>query len=299
MAQTPRALVPSISSKARFRLSGMPLFVRRWRRHQGAELHTHECSELVVVLGGRATHRDAAGSHAIAAGDVFVVHPGVRHGYAGSRSLDLVNVVFDRAHFAARLESLRPLAGFRALFDLEPTARQRAGVTPALSLSAAALGAVEPLLGLMQRELEGKAPGYRELASAHFVHLLILLARSYESEPPLAARRLLRIAAVVSQLEEHPGERVTIRALARSCGLSPSALIRAFTAAVGTTPIDFAIRQRVRLGATLLRASGRSITSIAFEVGFQDGNYFSRQFRRVMGTTPRAYRARRKDPDAT
>ncbi len=274
----------------------MPLFVRRWRRHQEAELHTHECSELVVVLGGRASHRDAAGSHPIAAGDVFVVHPGVRHGYAASDRLDLVNVVFDRAHFAAPLESLRDLAGFRALFDLEPTARQSAGVAPALSLPAAALGAVESLLVQLQRELEGKAPGYRELACAHFVHLLVVLARSYESRPQAAAKRLLRIAAVVRQLEEQPAAPATISSLAASCGLSPSALIRAFAAAVGTTPIDFAIRQRVRLGATLLRTTARGITSIAFDAGFQDGNYFSRQFRRVMGMSPRAYRARRGGP---
>src|SRR4051812_787347 len=118
MAPRHGSATPRIPSAERFRLTGMPLFVRRLRRHQATPLHTHECSELVIVLGGRATHRDGAGGHAIRAGDVFAVHPGTGHGYAAVDGLDLVNVVFDRDHFAARLDGLHALAGFRALLDL-------------------------------------------------------------------------------------------------------------------------------------------------------------------------------------
>jgi AraC-like DNA-binding protein len=281
---------PRVSSSERFRLTGMPLFVRRLRRHQAASLHTHECSELVVVLGGRASHRDAAGGHGIRAGDVFVIHPGTRHGYAEVDGLDLVNVVFDRDHFAARLGELRALPGVRVLLDLEPSARRRSRIAPALTLAPAELAEVEPLLTGLQRELTAQRGGYRELATAHFVHLLVVLARAYEARPAASAKRLLRIAAIVRRLEEDPAAPVSVARLAADCGLSPSALIRAFTAAVGTTPIDYVIRQRVRLGAALLRTTGRSVTDIALGVGFGDGNYFSRQFRRVMGTTPRAYR---------
>jgi len=34
------------------------------------------------------------------------------------------------------------------------------------------------------------------------------------------------------------------------------------------------------------------VTEIAFDVGFNDSNYFTRQFRKVTGLSPRDYRLR-------
>jgi AraC-like DNA-binding protein len=49
-------------------------------------------------------------------------------------------------------------------------------------------------------------------------------------------------------------------------------------------------RLRINHAVHLLRHSNQSITEIAFEVGFNDSNYFSRQFAKEMGVGPRAYR---------
>jgi AraC-like DNA-binding protein len=293
MPTRPHSLrLPSIvrlNSAERFRSTGMPLFVKRWRHHQDSPLHTHECSELVLILAGEAVHLNQDSQYRIHAGDVFVIHPDVCHGYSESDSLDIINIVFDRDHFATRLEELREFPGFRVLFDLEPLARQRSELRPTLSLSMSELGPIESTLTALQRELAQQRSGYRQIATAYFIQLLVMLSRSYESKPAASVQRLLRIARVVRQLEEQPQEPVTIRALAASCGLSESALIRAFSVAVGTTPI--------RLGASLLETTGRSVTEIAFTSGFSDSNYFARQFHRIMGATPRAYRNRQRKGD--
>jgi AraC family L-rhamnose operon transcriptional activator RhaR/AraC family L-rhamnose operon regulatory protein RhaS len=41
--------------------------------------------------------------------------------------------------------------------------------------------------------------------------------------------------------------------------------------------------------AALLRSGTESITDVAFQVGFTDSNYFTRQFRQVIGVSPRRY----------
>ena len=66
---------------------------------------------------------------------------------------------------------------------------------------------------------------------------------------------------------------------------------------MGVSPIDYLIRLRIRKAAELLCDDGTKVTEAAFRVGFADGNYFSRQFRRVTGLTPGEYRrhARRAD----
>jgi AraC-like DNA-binding protein len=39
-----------------------------------------------------------------------------------------------------------------------------------------------------------------------------------------------------------------------------------------------------------MQETDMAINRIAMQVGFSDGNYFARQFRKVMGRTPREFR---------
>jgi AraC-like DNA-binding protein len=72
--------------------------------------------------------------------------------------------------------------------------------------------------------------------------------------------------------------------------MSKRSFLRAFQAATGKSPIAYLIQLRINRAASLLRRGDDSITDIAFLVGFRDSNYFTRQFRKVFGTSPRAYR---------
>ena len=71
--------------------------------------------------------------------------------------------------------------------------------------------------------------------------------------------------------------------------MSERTLIRRFKEGMGISPIEYVIRRRIRRGAELLREHPASIAETAFAVGFTDSNYFSRQFKRMMGVTPRAF----------
>ena len=61
---------------------------------------------------------------------------------------------------------------------------------------------------------------------------------------------------------------------------------------MGFSPTDYLIRSRIRRAEAILLGEGKtiSITDVADRCGFNDSNYFSRQFRRVVGQSPRDYR---------
>jgi AraC family transcriptional regulator len=69
--------------------------------------------------------------------------------------------------------------------------------------------------------------------------------------------------------------------------------LRTFREVVGVTPHQFVLRTRLHRAAVRLRRSDAPISAIAFDAGFNDLSTFNRRFRRVMGTSPSAYRARR------
>jgi len=59
-----------------------------------------------------------------------------------------------------------------------------------------------------------------------------------------------------------------------------------FARAVGTTPLQYQLQLRVSEAVQLLTMTGKTPGEIAFELGFSDGNYFPRQFKKITGTSP-------------
>lgn len=80
--------------------------------------------------------------------------------------------------------------------------------------------------------------------------------------------------------------------LAREVSLSPSRLSHLFRDEVGDSITNLILNLRLQQAARLLEFTPNGIASIAQQVGFGSAYYFSRQFHRRFGLSPRSYRAR-------
>ncbi|MEM1045278.1 MAG: AraC family transcriptional regulator [Pseudomonadota bacterium] len=105
-----------------------------------------------------------------------------------------------------------------------------------------------------------------------------------ESLPPGLLKRL------VQQIEADLGERISVKDLARSAGLSRSHFSRAFQAVTGNSPQEFIILRRLCRARDLLAQSDRSIAEIAAETGFASHAHLSTLFKKRLGVGPAAYR---------
>lgn len=79
--------------------------------------------------------------------------------------------------------------------------------------------------------------------------------------------------------------------LARISGLSIARYSVLFRQQTGYPPMDYFIRLKVRHACWLLDTTKLRIGEIANSLGYEDSFYFSRLFSRIMGKSPRAYRA--------
>ncbi|MFJ4799999.1 helix-turn-helix domain-containing protein [Streptomyces murinus] len=100
-------------------------------------------------------------------------------------------------------------------------------------------------------------------------------------------RRMLRARDTMDRDYARP---LDVPALARVAHVSPAHFARTFRATFGETPHRYLQRRRVERAMYLLRESDRSVTDIAFEVGFGSPGTFSRTFRAIVGSSPRGYR---------
>ena len=79
--------------------------------------------------------------------------------------------------------------------------------------------------------------------------------------------------------------------LARACALSPDYLCALFKKHVGV-PLSVYIRSQRLLAARDLLRTGKSLSEIAYDLGFCSESYFIRCFREAFGETPRRFRER-------
>jgi AraC family transcriptional regulator, transcriptional activator FtrA len=106
--------------------------------------------------------------------------------------------------------------------------------------------------------------------------------------PVLDAANLF--ADTVAWLQEHLDQPVTVNDLADRAAMSPRTFARRFLAAVGTTPYQWLVRERIRLAQRLLETSDLPVEIIADRSGFGSADNFRKHFARALRTSPQAYR---------
>lgn len=92
-------------------------------------------------------------------------------------------------------------------------------------------------------------------------------------------------------LGEHYADPLSLPELARQAHVSASHLGYLFRASLGTSFKPLLQQLRIEKAKALLDLDARArITEVALTVGFSELSHFERSFRRLVGTTPRAYR---------
>lgn len=269
----------------------IPLAVLRIEQ-QGASPHPHghAFEELVIIVDGWGHHRVGEFDYEIHAGEIFVLNGKMTHHYPDARKLSLINILFDSATLNFMDWDLGEIPGYHALFAIEPHMRWIASFRNRLRLDLDELSAVTAMVREIEHELNDRRAGYRFLALAHFRRLVAFLSRRYSEIPDTHLNGAEQLSRVLSYIERHYAETIDIATLCNIGCLSRSSLMRKFRAVTGNSPADYLIRYRIGQAQRLLRNTSLPISEIGLATGFCDGNYFTRQFRRITGATPSKWR---------
>jgi AraC-like DNA-binding protein len=284
-------MIETLAKRDYFEDPAFPLQVHIRDPQPAFPLHSHGFDELVIILRGTAVHIVDGQPFPVRSGDVFIVSGKHNHQYLDMHGLALANILFDSSALGMPQWDIRSLPGFHALFELEPVLRTQQKFNSRLQLSERQLNTVNDRLRELHHETAAKTPGYRVMAKALFMQLTVFLSRCYSETPPEESLDLLRLGDAIAYSETHYAEKITLADLAQKAHLSARHFQRIFQECLGHSPIDHLLHIRIQKAAELLRHSKRTITEIAFDCGFSDSNYFTRQFRKITGQTPRQYRA--------
>lgn len=148
------------------------------------------------------------------------------------------------------------------------------------------------LLSELKQENLGSRLYIESLANVLAVHLLRQYAapksRLSIYEGGLPDRQLLQ---VLEYINEYLNQDIKLADLAALLDMSQFHFSRLFKQSIGTAPYQYLLQQRVERAKQLLKQTDRSIMEIAFLCGFNSHSHLSKQFRQLIGMTPKAYRA--------
>lgn len=110
-----------------------------------------------------------------------------------------------------------------------------------------------------------------------------------------------RAKNMILYIEQHYSEKITLDELAASVHISKSECCRCFKRALNLTPVEYLMKYRISMAATMIQSQdpiATSFSELAFHVGFNNASYFNKVFRQYLGCTPSEYKKKIKtDPN--
>jgi len=225
--------------------------------------------ELDLVLEGTITGTVEDRPVSIEPGSVLWMPPGARHSLTWPAGLVYYHVHFSIERGPTCFGLAEPFLVLHNVWALEPTFK---GLCEEVKMS------------LPHKELRNKA---------FFMLLLSGIERFSQIRTPAGRTHVLtqfQQNALTKYVARNVAARPSAAELASIAKLSPNYFSRVFRNTFGMPPRTWLMQQRIQAGVTLLLETQMTVTQVAEKLGYADIYLFSRQFKRVTGRSPRAFR---------
>lgn len=145
---------------------------------------------------------------------------------------------------------------------------------------------------LMMREFQDKKSGFEKVCHGLLQVLLVCIARKQNlSVISDSSFRLSKECALAKRyIDINYSQNITLDSLAEITHINKFYLAHSFTECIGQSPINYLTNRRLEASKELLTSSNLSVTQVASSVGFSSQSYFSQNFQKKVGMSPRQYR---------
>lgn len=267
-----------------------PFFIQYGQHEEDLTSHTHlDFHEMTIVLSGSATHVVNQERYLIQKGDVFVTGNAISHGFEHPHNFKICNIMYQPEYFFSQEYDIKKSAGFHLLFLVEPCLNNDFHFQNKARLSLSDFETVSQLLAVMVQEYQAQKEGVKTLLISVFLQLIVLLSRACQLESGVM-EDIRQMSDAFSYISKNYRQEITADKLAQLCHMSVRNFSRLFKKTYGISPGNCVIQLRIQHACRLLSNPQVPISEAAFLSGFSDSNYFSRQFKKVTGMTPRGYR---------
>jgi len=246
--------------------------------------HYHDFFQVLLVVGPARLMHDFR-DYDLDGVTVIFVSPGQIHTMIPKPGMHGTQVSFTQDFFDHKSPPPSQLFEMPFFFPAE--------TAPMVSVPESHAGNVSRVFAGLQDEFDAARPDAADALRALLNLMCVLLGRVYKEVHP--TRQVSRADQLIREfqlaVELHFKDMKTVKDYAQFLKVTPNHLNDVVRERTGHSAGEI-IRQRQVLNVKrLLLHSDLSVSEIGYQMGFKDPSYFSRFFRRAMGTNPADFRA--------
>ncbi|MCR2802402.1 helix-turn-helix transcriptional regulator [Paenibacillus soyae] len=251
--------------------------------------HTHSHYEIYYFRGGKANYLINDRIYVLEPGDLLLMHGMTLHKAHADPEVAYHRTIvhFDPHYFQQQIQPAYCddlLAPFRMLHNVR------------LQLRGEEQQEIESSLSKMEALYNKQSPIALQRFHALFLDLMLqireLCEQPLQAMPAFPSSKERHVQSVISDLEAHYSEDITLEHLQSRLHLSKYYLAKTFKEITGMTIFQFLMHRRIYEAKLQLIQTTKSITDIGYESGFKHPSHFSRAFKEHTELTPEQYRKR-------
>lgn len=130
----------------------------------------------------------------------------------------------------------------------------------------------------------------KKMQKLYFQQLLIFISRyRKKSDVRMLPSTMLLMQKIAKYISDNPAADLSLEQLSKIFSISPFYLSKAFKFSTGVGLNEYINTSRITVAEKLLASTEMTVAAVATECGFNDSNYFSAVFKRIVGITPKKY----------
>ncbi|QEN05290.1 AraC family transcriptional regulator [Thiospirochaeta perfilievii] len=263
-----------------------PIYVEKQTHVNKEELfrpHWHEHLELIFMLSGELMLTCNAQKIHGKTNDLLILNPNdLHHLHSITAKVEYYCIIFDLKMIKSLttdlgdLDFLLPLSENKIIFDTQSKSTQD----------------INRCLVRLVREYNGDnlaKPLIVKSLLMEMVSLLFTQCKYTKQEQEKRNSSIKLIQNILLYLNKNYNKSVDISVLAKNFNISYHHLCHLFKDYTNMSIIKYLSEIRIEKSLRYLEETSKSITEISALVGYEDSNYFSRVFKKIMHKTPREY----------
>lgn len=269
-------------------------------RHPSAKTawgaHYHNFFELSFILEGKAQHEIGGHVYPVGQGDIFFLNSELPHHYVigPKEHLTVLNIAFLPEFLESSITFDKLAAGVQ-FFLVDPFFRSFEDVGGKLTVTGDAFFRLATLglsiVDAFNRSYPAKSDLVPLLFKAFILSVNAAYAERVAERPRFYAQREKLFREIVTFIDGRLAEKLSLAHIGTAVRVGRTRLAEIFKEKQGMTIVAYINQRRVEQAQHLLRTTDMPIINIAFETGFGDVSHFNHTFKRVVGISPRQYRA--------
>lgn len=228
-------------------------------------MHTHQFYEINIIVEGEGRHYISDTSMETGVGDVFVIPPGIAHGYYSESKINIFHILIKNDFLTSYAEEFSQIEGFDILFNIEPQIRQTNNKSINLKAGAHIMPSIEKELDKMV-EIE-KSGRYVYLNAVAMAFICRLCEQMKTAIFDMSDGEMVKL---MSFIQNNLDTKLSLDTLCDYAHMSSPTLHRKFKALTGQAPIAYVLSCRVQKAKRLTDEGQLKKTEIAHICGFYD-----------------------------